>query len=99
VRALVERLRPGRVNIAAVAAALGVSERQLRRRCEEAVGYGPKMLDRVLRLQRFRSLARLTAAPLVELAATAGYADQAHLSREHRQFAGRTPGGARRLMG
>ncbi len=36
---------------------LGVSERQLRRRFEDAVGYGPKTLARVLRFQRFLALA------------------------------------------
>jgi len=95
VRALVGRLQHGRMGVAAAAAALGVSERQLRRRCEAAVGYSPKVLERVLRFQRFRSLARLSAAPLVELALAAGYADQAHLSRDHRRLAGSTPGGVR----
>ena len=38
--------------------ALGVSERQLRRRFADAVGYGPKTLARVLRFQRFLALAR-----------------------------------------
>ena len=36
---------------------LGVSERQLRRRFADAVGYGPKTLARVLRFQRFLELA------------------------------------------
>ena len=36
---------------------LGVSERQLRRRFVDAVGYGPKTLARVLRFQRFLALA------------------------------------------
>ena len=36
----------------------GVSERQLRRRFVDAVGYGPKTLARVLRFQRFLALAR-----------------------------------------
>ena len=40
---------------------LGVSERQLRRRFAEAVGYGPKTLARVLRFQRFLDAARETA--------------------------------------
>ena len=36
----------------AIAAACGLSARQLQRRCRSAFGYGPKMLVRVLRLQR-----------------------------------------------
>ena len=39
--------------------AAGVSERQLRRRCQAAVGYGPRTLMRVLRFRRF--LARIDA--------------------------------------
>jgi methylphosphotriester-DNA--protein-cysteine methyltransferase len=37
--------------------ALGASERTLRRHCEQAFGYGPKTLARVLRMQRFLELA------------------------------------------
>jgi len=71
-------------------AALGVSERQLRRRFADAVGYGPKTLARVLRFQRFLALAR-SGDELARIALTAGYADQAHLTRETRRLAGRTP--------
>jgi AraC-like DNA-binding protein len=69
---------------------LGVSERQLRRRFEAAVGYGPKTLARVLRFQRFLALAS-GGGDLARLALSAGYADQAHLTRECRRLAGRTP--------
>jgi AraC-like DNA-binding protein len=95
VRALVGRLGGGRLGVAAAAADLGLSERQLRRRCETAVGYGPKTLDRILRFQRFRALARRSGAPLVELALAAGYADQAHLNREYMRLAGATPSSVR----
>jgi AraC-like DNA-binding protein len=72
--------------------ALGTSERTLRRHCEQAFGYGPKTLDRVLRMQRFLELAKThRALDLANLAAAAGYADQAHLSREARRLAGLTP--------
>ena len=69
---------------------LSVGERRLHRRCCAAVGYGPKMLERVLRFQRARRLARTTTS-LAAVAAMAGYADQAHLTREARRLAGRTP--------
>ena len=79
-----------------VAAEVGLSIRQLRRRCHAVVGYGPKTLQRVLRFRRFVS--RIDAGPggpgaldLAALAAHAGYADQAHLTRECRQLAGLTP--------
>jgi AraC-like DNA-binding protein len=69
---------------------LGVSERQLRRRFADAVGYGPKTLARVLRFQRFLALTA-DGGGLARLALSAGYADQAHLTRETRRLAGRTP--------
>jgi AraC-like DNA-binding protein len=65
-----------------------VSARQLQRRLSDAVGYGPKMLARVL---RFRRLQRLRPAPLVELALDAGYADQAHMTAEVTALAGISP--------
>lgn len=71
--------------------ALGLSERQLRRRFAQAVGYGPKTLARVLRFQRFLALAGGGSEDLARLALSAGYADQAHLTRECRRLAGRTP--------
>jgi AraC-like DNA-binding protein len=69
---------------------LGVSERQLRRRFVDAVGYPPKTLARVLRFQRFLSLSS-GGGDLARLALDAGYADQAHLTREARRLSGRTP--------
>lgn len=76
----------------AVARAVALSERQLRRRFHASVGYGPKTLGRVMRLQRFLHLARTTPRDgLAELAAAAGYADQAHLSGDARALTGRTP--------
>jgi len=70
--------------------AMSVGERRLHRHCRAAVGYGPKMLERVLRFQRARRIARGTTS-LALVAALAGYADQAHLSRECRGLAGTTP--------
>lgn len=67
------------------------SERTLRRRCQEAFGYGPKTLERILRFQRFLRLLSSGRAPLSVLAIEAGYADQAHLSREVRRLSGRSP--------
>lgn len=70
-----------------VADALGMGERQLRRRSAAAFGYGPKTLQRVLRFQRALGLAR-AGGPLAEVAYAAGYADQAHFAHEVRALAG-----------
>jgi AraC-like DNA-binding protein len=76
----------------ALAGRIGVSERTLRRRCMDAFGYGFKTLDRILRFQRFFRLAAMSANPrLAELAAEAGYADQAHLTREVQRLCSATP--------
>lgn len=76
-----------------VAERLDVSERQLRRRCQAAVGYGPATLRRVLRFRRFVSWAdaRAPGGDLATVAAELGYADQAHLTRECVRLAGLTP--------
>jgi AraC-like DNA-binding protein len=71
-----------------------MSERQLRRRVEAAVGYSPRTLGRILRFQRFLQAARSLPPPrrdLSRLAAETGYADQAHLTRESTQLAGLPP--------
>lgn len=83
-------LTVGGVAVSRLAQTVALSERQLRRRFVDQVGYGPKTLDRVLRLQRFLAAvgAGSEGAGLAELALTAGYADQAHLSREARTLTG-----------
>lgn len=71
---------------------LGISERSLRRRCHAAFGYGPKTLERILRFQRFVALLRQARGTGLSAAALgAGYADQAHLSREARALSGFSP--------
>jgi AraC-like DNA-binding protein len=110
-----------------VAAEVGLSERQFRRRSQAAAGYGPKTLQRVLRFHRFVRLLDAAPAPapgpaeahtpvraqapasaradaglfappdLAALAAQAGYADQAHLTRECSALSGFTPAALARV--
>lgn len=68
--------------------AIGLGDRQLRRRFLDAVGYGPKTLERILRFQRFLML---EGTDLARRALDAGYADQAHLTRECTRLAGLPP--------
>ena len=70
---------------------LGISPRQLQRRFSAAVGYGPKTFHSVLRFQRLLRIAGQRKRSLVELAACAGYSDQAHMTREVRRFANESP--------
>jgi transcriptional regulator GlxA family with amidase domain len=71
----------------------GVSERHARRRFHEHVGYGPKTLQRILRMQRVLWLLSLPDSPhsLAQLSIASGYADQAHLTREMRALTGQLP--------
>jgi AraC-like DNA-binding protein len=83
-----------------LADALGIGDRQLRRRFHRAVGYGPKTLDRVLRFRRFVAQAPAVAAgdgDLARIAAELGYADQAHMTRDCLQLSGHTPARLARL--
>ncbi|GAA3114673.1 helix-turn-helix transcriptional regulator [Planomonospora alba] len=84
--AIARELRAGR-GVGQVAWDLGLSERQLHRRCVRAFGYGPKVLQRVVRFQRALRLAR-SGLPPAEVALASGYADQSHLSNEVRRLAG-----------
>ncbi|MET8570011.1 helix-turn-helix domain-containing protein [Streptomyces sp. NPDC004783] len=81
--------------VAATADELGIGSRRLHRRSLAAFGYGPKALARVLRLRRALALAR-GGTSLAETAARAGYADQAHMTRDVRELTGMSPA---RLLG
>ena len=81
--------------------ALGLGERQLRRRFLAAVGYGPKTLARVIRFQRLLELLDRPGPgspggargrpSLARAAADAGYVDQAHMTTECTRLAGLPP--------
>jgi AraC-like DNA-binding protein len=79
--------------IPSLAAAVELSERQLRRRFETAVGYGPKRFGRILRFQRLLDLihARGSRVRWADVAIEASYADQAHMINECRALAGMSP--------
>ncbi|GAB2844929.1 helix-turn-helix domain-containing protein [Actinocorallia aurea] len=86
----------GAVGVAELAAETGWSERQLRRRFTEQVGMPPSALRRIVRFDAARTALRARAVrggplDLAGLAQTAGYTDQAHLSREFRAFTGLPP--------
>ena len=76
-----------------LAAQTGLSGRQLRRRFDRAVGYGPAFFGRIARLQRFARSAWLggpsAGSPSSPIAA--GYVDQPHLAKDCRALAGVTP--------
>jgi AraC-like DNA-binding protein len=73
--------------VGAIADRCGLSPRHLQRRCRSTFGYGPKTLARIMRLQTAVALAR-AGRPFADVSVTAGYADQAHLSRDVKALAG-----------
>jgi AraC-like DNA-binding protein len=81
-----------------LAAALGISSRQLERIMPDAFGFAPKT---VLRRARYlHTVRQLMAAPTYQQInhASALYFDQAHMIREFRKFTGQTPRGFLELI-
>ncbi|WP_371524952.1 helix-turn-helix domain-containing protein [Streptomyces sp. NBC_01283] len=87
----------GRIQVGAIAAELGWSRRYLTERFRGEVGLSPKTFARVLRFEHAHELAT-AHDPLAwsEVASISGYADQAHLVRDWREFTGRSPTAWRR---
>jgi AraC-like DNA-binding protein len=82
----------GRLDVGALADRVGWSRRHLAATFRRELGLPPKTMARVLRFERaFGSLDRATAGGWAAVAADCGYADQAHLIREFREFTGATP--------
>lgn len=72
------------------ARALNITARHLQRAFLNEVGVAPKRYQQIVRLRRFVD-AIDAGAPLAPAAGAAGYADQAHLSRDVARFCGLTP--------
>ncbi len=82
----------GRVEIGALAADLAWSHRRLIARFREHVGVPPKLLARILRFER--AVGRIDSGAglsWTDIALTCGYYHQAHLIRDFRELAGKTP--------
>jgi AraC-like DNA-binding protein len=83
------RLAAG-TQVTSVAAALGWSTRRMHRYCVDHYGFGPKLLQQILRFHYAYGLLR-SGTPAAAVAARCGFSDQAHLSRTVQRFAGSTP--------
>lgn len=82
----------GRVQVASVAAEVGWSRRHLGERFRDELGLTPKTMARILRFEHAHELAiARRPLPWADVAAVAGYADQAHLVRDWRALTGLSP--------
>lgn len=103
---LLRRLRPGGIDpvarfaldflartpdVGAAARATGYSHRHFLERFRRSVGLLPSTHLRILRFQRAIQLHARGTGRWAEIAHAAGYADQAHLSREFGKLAGMPP--------
>lgn len=83
---------PG-LSIGTLARRLGWNARAIHRQFDSACGYGPKHLQRIMRIQTALrvALAAPRRPPMSDVALSAGFADQAHMTREFRDLTGFTP--------
>ena len=92
-------LREGH-SVAAIAAQLGADRRTLATLLRREIGFGLKRYARLARFERALRILRAPDAPSLSLAAAQlGFADQPHMTREFRYFAGFPPGRLHRVPG
>ena len=76
-------------NVTRAVRASGYSHRTVAEQFRRTMGVSPKAYLQLARMRRL--LARIGAVPWSDLAAEAGFSDQAHFVREFRKFTGATP--------
>ena len=82
----------GRIRMHAIEDRLGITQRSLERRFQAQIGLSPKVASRITRFQSAAGVLRSDpGTPLARLAVERGYHDQAHMTREFREFAGIPP--------
>ena len=81
----------GQCGVHEAAGKIGISERQLERRCLECAGLSPKILARTSRFQRAIEKHRAGYGSWMKIAHEVGYYDQMHLIRDFHNLAGGPP--------
>lgn len=82
----------GRARVSSIAENIGWSKKHLASRFHLEVGIGPKTLSRIVRFNSALKFAQQgREGSWAQIAAECGYADQAHLAREFRDYSGRSP--------
>ena len=81
-----------RLEIGELSRRLDWTARTLHRHFRAACGYGPKHFQRIMRIQTaIRAVHATAPAPLADVAHAAGFADQAHMTRDFRDITGFSP--------
>ena len=92
VRSVIAGMESGALDTLDAAADMaGITVRTLDRRFERATGLTAALYLRLVRFHRARDAIKAGGERLSDVAAEAGYADQAHMTRDFRRFAGETP--------
>ncbi len=81
----------GKVRVSRLAEQTGYSERYIRKKFEEQVGFSPKLFEQIVRFQGAIHEVVLDKQDLTEVAYNNGYHDQAHLIKEFKKFTNHTP--------
>lgn len=84
-------LAHGGLPVSLIADHVGWSRRHLNSQFQAEFGIGPKEAARVLRFDRARRMIDSHRAPMAEIAAVCGYADQSHLNRDFKLLTGTNP--------
>lgn len=92
----VEASLDSELNLTVLASLADMSRSQLVRAFRASTGFTPMEYVARRRLEKARRLLLLTDAPLVEIAALLGFADQSHFTRRFRAASGVTPAQFRR---
>jgi PAS domain S-box-containing protein len=79
------------LNAQDLARALSTSERTLHRKLKQACGESPKSFIDRIRVETARTLLETSEKPVKELAASAGFIDEASFRRAFRRYAGMAP--------
>jgi AraC family transcriptional regulator len=98
VRELLHERAPAAASLSELAASVGVQPAHLARSFRRVHGVTVGEYARGLRLDWAAAQLALPEAPLAEIAAAAGFADQSHFTRAFRRHTGVTPGRYRRLV-
>lgn len=80
--------------VSSIASRLGIPDRRLHQVCRLELGFGPKVLQQILRFNRFLAILPEISPKSgwgASVAMDLGYADQAHFCRETRRLALSTP--------